>query len=470
MPPMTKPTTRVIIDDFAKEVREKRMQSAKPSKEVINFRTDVKDGIERLVWQVPIEILRFRKDNGRISSNVIDYEQNIGVLNETDDRTQAILRQYLEEKDPEKASVLRSSIMHAGQIEPAIITSDGFLINGNRRKMVMDRLHAELPQTAGFAYMKCVILPGKEDKGEGGPPTLLEIEKLENRYQLQSDGKSEYYGFDRALSIKRKIDLGLSLAEQLRDDPRYAEATQQQLEKAIKECEKMILRPLECVDRYLKQFRREAQYRTISTGMSDPEGRWQAFIDYSHVYTTCFLNPKKLLELGIEEEDVGGIEESAFDIIRLRTIPEMPKVHAIMRELPKYCRTREGKRAILKIADKVEPVLPLDECRDKDGKPLTTAEIDARWAAKFKEPIIYNLKKAATRHESQKEKETPLGLLEAAYKKMTHPDMDLSSTGINDLHKAREITAAISGKAHELEGQIYKFEKALKKLLGKKDD
>jgi hypothetical protein len=468
MPPITNPVARKIIEDFANEIREKRVQSAKPSKEVINFRTDVKDGFERTVWQVPIGILRFRKDNGRISSDVMDYERNIGVLQETDDRAQDSLRTFLQEKDPEKTSVLRSSIMHTGQLEPTIITCDGFLINGNRRKMVMDQLHKEFPENPVFAYVKCVILPGKGD--EGGPPTLLEIEKLENRYQLQSDGKSEYYGFDRALSIKRKIVLGLSLAEQLRDDPRFAEATPQELERAIKDCEKKFIRPLECIDRYLKQFKRDGQYRTISTGMSDSEGRWQAFVDYSDVYTNCFRNPKKLIDLSIEEEDVGGIEEAAFDIVRLRIVPDMPKVSVIMRELPKYCRTPEGKRAILRIAEKVEPVLPRDECVDKDGKRLSIEEIDMKWAAKFKEPIIYNLKKAASQHESQRERETPLGLLDAAHKKLTHPDMDLSSTGINDLHRARELTTAISERSHELEQEIYRLEKALKKFLGKKDD
>lgn len=34
MPPITKPVTREIIDDFATEICNKRMQTAKPSKEV----------------------------------------------------------------------------------------------------------------------------------------------------------------------------------------------------------------------------------------------------------------------------------------------------------------------------------------------------------------------------------------------------------------------------------------------------
>jgi len=463
---ITKPKARAIIEDFAKEVLEKRMKTAKPSKDVINFRTDIKDGIERPIWRVPIDILRFRKDNGRISSDVMDYEHNVGVLHETDEATQQFIRQFLEQKDPEKTSVLRSSIMHAGQQEPAIITCDGFLINGNRRKMVMDRLQKEFPENSAYAYIKCVILPGKDD--EGGPPTLLEIEKLENRYQLQSDGKSEYFGFDRALSIKRKIDLGLSLEEQLRDDPRYAEATKAQLEKAVKEYEREYLKPLECIDRYLKQFRREGQYRTISTGMSDPQGRWQAFIDYYQTYTQNFMNPKKLIELGIEEDEIGSIEEAAFNIIRIRTIPDMPKVHVIMRDLPKYCRTKEGKREILRIVEEVEPVLAASECVDNKGDPLTPAGVDAKWAAKFSRPIIHHLKKAASKHETLKEKETPLGLLEAAYKKLTHSDMDLGAIGLGDFKKAREFATAIRDRAEELEGEIYRYEKELKKLTDKK--
>ena len=104
----------------------------------------------------------------------------------------------------------------------------------------MDELHEEHPEDDEFAFMKVVVLPGEGDPG--GPPTLLEVEKIENRYQLQSDGKSEYYGFDRALSIKRKIEIGLSLEEQLKDDPTYAGASPNQIKKAVREIKKKYLR------------------------------------------------------------------------------------------------------------------------------------------------------------------------------------------------------------------------------------
>jgi hypothetical protein len=117
---------------------------------------------------------------------VLNYERLNGHLDEKDQNAQDILRGFLRHKDPEKTYALIKSIEHAGQSEPAIITCDGFLINGNRRKMAFETLREQ--GKADYEFMKVVILPGIGESG--GPPTLLEIERLENRYQLQSEGKS----------------------------------------------------------------------------------------------------------------------------------------------------------------------------------------------------------------------------------------------------------------------------------------
>ena len=462
MAEITKPVTRVIIDDFAAEIRAKRGKTAKPSKEVINFRSDYTDKHEREVWQVPIELLRFRKDNGRIASDVLDYGSNFGVLDERDDEAQRTLSDFLRGKDPEKTEILRKSIMHAGQRDPAIITCDGFLINGNRRKMVIDQLKSDFPENERYAFMKVVILPGEGEPG--GPPSLVEIEKLENRYQLQSDGKSEYYGFDRALSIKRKIDLGLSLEEQVRDDPRYAGLTGAKLKNEVRSFEKEYLKPLECVDRYLKQFGRERQYRAVSAGITDKEGRWQSFVDYSHMHSRDFKNEKKRLEYEIREEEIGEIEEAAFNIIRLRQLPDLPKAHVIMRDLAKYCRTPDGKREIKMIARKVEPRLSERESVDKSGQPLGRVAVGAKWATKNKQEIVYRLKKAVRSHEVLAEKETPVTLLEAAHKKLNHKDMDLSTMKVGDYDKARQLARLIQVRASDLESEIYQLRKNFKKL------
>jgi len=460
---ITTSAVREIIDDFADEIKKRRLKTAKPSKTVINFRTDKKDGIERIIWRIPISILRYRKDNGRIASDIADYEYSVGSIDEKNAEGQARIATFLDKKDREKTEVLSKSIMHDGQEQPAIITCDGFLINGNRRKLVMDRLHKEHPENDDFAFMKAVILPGKDE--EGGPPTKLEIEMIENRYQLQSDGKSEYYNFDRALSIKRKIEIGLSLEDQLRDDPGVNTT---ELDKAVKKYEREYLEPLACIDRYLKQFKRIGLYRMISAGTYDPEGRWQAFLDYSKMLSGQLMNPKRRTQWDIEEDEIGNIEEAAFDIIRLRSVPDMPKVHEIMRNLPKYCSTKEGKRDIMQIADVVEPILPPDETVDEHGKQLSFPEIDAKWVAKNKQNITYRLKKARTSHESRKEKETPLELLEAAYDKLSPDVIHIGDIAVPDLAKARRLVTDIQERAHEIEGEIFHFEKECRKLGQKK--
>ena len=66
-------------------------------------------------------------------------------------------------------------ILADGQQEPGIITCDGFLVNGNRRRVVLEALHNDNPAREEFARMKVVILPGEGE--EGGPPTLKEIEQ-----------------------------------------------------------------------------------------------------------------------------------------------------------------------------------------------------------------------------------------------------------------------------------------------------
>ena len=280
MEPIKKDTAREIIDDFAREIAAAKRPGGKPLKDVIDFRNEQRDGIERDVYYVPIGLLRYRKDNGRISSDVLHHEKEHGILDEKSETAQKIVRGFLEQKDKEKTAVLTRALEHDGQRDPAIITCDGFLINGNRRKTALERL-GEMPKHKGdpqFTSMRVVMLPGKGDPG--GPPTQLEIEEIENRYQLQSEGKAEYYAFDRALSIRRKIEFGMSLEHQLRDDPNYAQLDEKKFSEAVKKTVAEYLKPLECIDRYLSGIGKEGLYKIVSTGIADREGRWQAFYDY----------------------------------------------------------------------------------------------------------------------------------------------------------------------------------------------
>ena len=124
MAKLTTDAPREIIDHFAKAIRQRRIPPAKPVKCVIHFRNDKKTGFERDIYEVPIDLLRFRKDNGRIASDVLSYERLHGPLKEDEDKSQRKLAEFLRNKDPEKTDILKKSIAHSGQNEPAIITVD----------------------------------------------------------------------------------------------------------------------------------------------------------------------------------------------------------------------------------------------------------------------------------------------------------------------------------------------------------
>ena len=73
------------------------------------------------------------------------------------------------------------------QVEPAIITYDGYIINGNRRTAALKHL--------GEEYITCVVLP--EDA------TKQEIYELEQEMQLAREFKEPYHWINELKNIKR---------------------------------------------------------------------------------------------------------------------------------------------------------------------------------------------------------------------------------------------------------------------------
>lgn len=456
--------TREIIDDFAEQIQKRRREGKPPKNTVINFRDDRAVGRESPIWDVPIELLRYRKDNGRISSDILTYEKHSGTLDEKSKKAQGIIRKFLMQKDSEKTEQLKRSIQHSGQDQPAIITCDGFLVNGNRRKMVMEEL---FEPGASDAVMKVVILPGKGE--EGGPPTLLEIEEIENRYQLQSEHKAEYSNFDRALSIRRKEELGMSLERQLRDDSTYAGLPEKEFKKAVKEYRDIYLNPLECIDTYLNYLGRDGLYNTIATGIGDREGRWQAFFDYYNSVYKKITDEKKRAKLGIREEEMGKVEEVAFKIIRQREIPGLPgitKVHQVMRQLPKLLENKESKKELFKVLD-IDLNLPNEERFDENGQEYDERQIDRFWSEKNRTEMTRQVKKAIDCFDYKKGQEKPLDLLERALSNLRHEDMKPDYLNPGQIPKAMGLSRKIQKRANEIEDELYHYQKKVKKLKEK---
>jgi hypothetical protein len=457
---------RPVNNEMKKIIDKEKQRATPPAKWVIDLKNELQERFERDVELIPTTHLKFRKANGRIKTDVESHEKlNSVELQEEVDTTQEILRGFLRKSDPEKNEKLKKQLYKKGQQYPAIITCDGFLINGNRRKMILEELFSENNQDPMYESMRVVILP--ENISE------LDIRKLENRYQMQDEGKSEYSGLNRALTLRDNIELNYDLRAQLSDDPEYSTLDKKEFEKKVREIETKFLRPLDCADRYLKLFGREKRYDTIHDKVGDKEGRWQAFIDYSSFYYNVLDKPAKRLEYKIAEHEVRKIENAIFKIIRKRSLlikeleTTIGKVHAFIRQLPKYIKNPEAKKFLLKIAEDAKEDLPADMKHDKEGKSFSERDVDDKWGNHYRKEILGNLVQAYRAVNNQQERDKPIELLEDALKKLKHDNMKVENMEVAYYEKAMELTQQIIYEADQIHKAVdherYKYKQLLKK-------
>ena len=443
---------REIVDDFAAEIVEKRVETSAGEKTRINFRDGVRRNREEKVYHVPLDLLRYRKENGRISAAVKTHELRVGRLDPRDESAQKKLGSFLREMGPEKTDDLKRLLQADGQREPGIATADGFLVNGNRRKLALTELRDDNPGDDQFNTMKVVILPGRQDPG--GPPTLREIEQIENRYQLQDEGKAEYSGFDAALSMRDKEEKGYTLEEQLRDDPKYKSMEKKKFDGEVKRRHDEVFEPLRLVDEYLQAIGRPGEYTLVAHAGRGGEGRWQAFLDLAK-YLSCKVRTVAGLEkIGLEDSgQAARVLQAAYATIRLREVPTFGKLHGIMRQMPKMCRG--GKEHLLDLERNVKHRLPDKEMVDERGKPLTDREIEARWKSKYEAEITRQLVKAREDSDDTKERSAPVELLADAQDKLCHRNMVVARIDMEELDTAIQLAEGIRDRAEALRKEIW---------------
>jgi len=465
MAQITQDKTKEIVRDFADAIKKRLDPRVAPDNTVIDFRDWRTQNHPSQIHKIPTELLRFRKDNGRIASDVLHYEQNKIKLDEQSDEDQKIIKDFLYNKDPKQTEVLMKTLAHNGQIDPAIITADGFLINGNRRKVALEKLFEETHDDK-FRWMKVVKLP--DEDGQGGAPTIREIEQVENRCQLQKSGKSEYYDFDKALSIRQKIGKGMVLEDQLRDDPMFANLESPKFKKAVLDHEKDFLKPLEHIDDYLEYLGAPKAYNKISLGPSDKEGRWEAFLQFSKGLGSVLEDKKSMLKYKIKDNEVGKIKDSVFKIIRKREFPKsvgVRKLNQFVQEMPKIFSNSEAKKELFHLND-IPLKLDKKDIIDKDGNEISERAKDRKWGKLHATDIIGAVKRGYGFYTNVVQREGPLTLLDAALKKLEHPGMETDN--VSELNKARKLAVKVKEKAHALEKEFYQHQKNFKKLSKKK--
>lgn len=89
------------------------------------------------VWEIPMEALIYNQYNGRIGSVVKSYEKQSHTLNPELDSDITLIETFLWESKKEANKNTLDSLRKTGQIKFGIVSSDGVIIDGNRRASLM---------------------------------------------------------------------------------------------------------------------------------------------------------------------------------------------------------------------------------------------------------------------------------------------------------------------------------------------
>lgn len=154
------------------------------------------------------EHLLFRLSNGRTigEQRQLIAERSLPVDHFNDDanpQAQALQEEILETMAAAKG--LLTVLAQQGQTEPLLISSEGLVINGNRRLAGMRHLANQQAPVSTWPYVEVAVLPDDI--------TDADILEIEAQLQIAPDVKADYHWYDRGLLYERLSERGKSDAD-----------------------------------------------------------------------------------------------------------------------------------------------------------------------------------------------------------------------------------------------------------------
>lgn len=166
-----------------------------------------------------------------------------------------------------EAGLLKRLIERDGQLEPGVITSDGYVINGNRRLAVLRSL-AKDTANQRFAYMDVAVLPEDAKRDE--------LYLLEASMQMTPETRARYGPVTTMLQIRR------GLQELRLEKEKIAEAMNMEVDDLEKHVERLAL-----MDEYLAFIGRVGEYHVLEEGREEEgregRGKSQHFIEIQNL-------------------------------------------------------------------------------------------------------------------------------------------------------------------------------------------
>ena len=190
------------IDDYLKEQADKADTG-------LTRNIKLKVGYKRLeVYRFPTNLLRYRLENTRFEVEKYAYEKKHKEIDQdTDEGKNAVIGLLLYE--PETTSLttdakkLITDIEQHGQLEPGVITWDGFVLNGNRRLASLDYLYRK-NKNIQYQYFTAVRLPPTADKEDF---FLVEADlQWAEDLKLDYDALAKYKMLEHAIDFNKSVE------------------------------------------------------------------------------------------------------------------------------------------------------------------------------------------------------------------------------------------------------------------------
>lgn len=152
---------------------------------------------EYQAYRISIDSLKYNAKNDRIATFITQYIDEVGELPEETEQINEILEEFIIESNPDAFKKTKNNIKAIGQHEVAVVTSDGIVIDGNRRFTVLRELFRETGREE-FGYLDAVILNRNlyNDK---------DIKRLELNLQHAIESKVDYNPIERLVGIYRDL-------------------------------------------------------------------------------------------------------------------------------------------------------------------------------------------------------------------------------------------------------------------------
>lgn len=404
----------------------------------LRYRGEVRTFAE---YEIPMDFLVYNVENGRIASLVKSFEREHSSLNPESEGDAKRIAQFLFDSNDIANKNTIKSLADNGQLESGIITSDGVIVDGNRRASLMIKILTDEKSTpeqkAKCEKFRAVVLPEDADEKE--------ILRLETTFQMGADEKVGYNAIEKYLHARDMLDKGFSQAD-ISDYMNLGSVSKVQ----------ELIDVVGLIDDYLDYYEYTGIYTRLPRGFEDDLLKLNTAVKKIRSGRISWIPTDKLDEV---ENDLKCI---CFDFIRLnaksqegfeyRAIAATSKNNFLENEdvWNKFVSDWQNATGYIE-EESIDSVLSTSKSVGDSERLLE--QRDNKWREKVEDTLMDGFSEAKNTIDNKKEKEKPSVLLRRAINALEQVDSQYLSVS-NDKQSLSEQLEEISKICNNLKESL----------------